>query len=66
MPNENDSRPCVHQGCKGTQTYTANASPPGSQAGVASKDGALIWGANRRPGWSCDIDRNHFDAVREL
>jgi hypothetical protein len=61
MPNENDNRPCIHQGCKGTQMYKANASPAGSQAGVETKSGNIAWGRKRGPGWICDKDREHFD-----
>jgi len=53
MPNENESRPCLHLGCTGTQTYRLNAAP-------------VLWhtknsGKERQDAWVCDKNREHFD-----
>ncbi len=64
MPIENQTRRCAHRGCKGTQTYSATAAPPGYHAGVKTESGAIAWGAVKRvPAWVCSVDRDHFDRV---
>ena len=64
MPNENETRPCVHPGCNGTQKFMLNASIAGSQAGIGTERGT-IWGANRQPAWICDKNREHYELPRD-
>jgi len=56
-------RACIHEGCDGTQTFSPNMAPPGSQAGVGTGSGAVAWGSasNRGPAWRCDKNSEHFD-----
>jgi hypothetical protein len=64
VPKENEARPCVHPGCRGTQTYKSSATPPGSQSGVSAEGGPFIPGAVRSvPAWVCDINKKHFEPV---
>jgi hypothetical protein len=53
MPNENETRPCVHDGSKGTQTYRQNAAPPGWHTWTTDKE--------RQNAWVCRRNPEHFD-----
>jgi hypothetical protein len=61
MSLEYQTRLCSHEGCKGTQTFRTNATPPGSQSGVLTEKGTILWGPNRHPGWNCDKNGDHFE-----
>jgi hypothetical protein len=64
MPNENETRPCSHPGCKGTQTFKLKAPIAGSQGGIGTPHGN-IWGAERQPAWICDQNREHYELPRD-
>jgi len=53
MPEENDKRPCIRPGCKGTQSYRLGAAPPGWHTYTTSEE--------RQNAWVCDEDELHFD-----
>jgi hypothetical protein len=55
-----NTRPCTQAGCSGTQTYSPLSYPPGSQAGTGVADGVIVWDADPQQGWSCSVDRDHW------
>ena len=61
MPTENETRPCTHPGCNGTQMFRLNAPIPGSVGGPASTETGTGFPGNRQPPWMCDKERDHYE-----
>ena len=58
MPKDNETRPCTHANCSGTQTFATLAALPDEHFG---KTGLPM---KRKPAWVCDNDNEHFDGVK--
>jgi hypothetical protein len=65
MPTENESRPCTHKGCSGTQRFTRNAGVANSYSLFRMSDGTY---QPRVPtpawAWLCDQNREHYEIVK--
>lgn len=55
MPTENQTRPCIHDGCSGTQIYRFYAAPVNWHTRLTARE--------RENAWVCDNQPDHFDPV---
>lgn len=65
MPREGETRDCIHEGCKGTQTFSKHSKPPGWSSGVGGEDGQIHYAREAQPGWQCDVGLDHWDAPED-
>jgi hypothetical protein len=60
MPTENETRPCTHEGCKGTQTFERNpAKIPNTRALLPGTHSPGV----EQPAWAwvCDKEPLHYE-----
>lgn len=62
MPIEGQTKPCSHDGCEGTQTFSSRSKPPGWSAGFGGEGGQIVYPVDLQPGWSCDKEHDHWHA----
>ena len=62
MPREGETRPCVRDGCHGTQTFSDHSHPPGWAVGFAVGGGQVVYPVESQPGWACDQSLDHWQA----
>jgi hypothetical protein len=60
MPTENETRPCTHAGCKGTQKFTRKPDNiPNTRVLVAGTNSPVVpmleWA------WCCDMNVEHYE-----